>query len=604
MRFSVVSSRGLPGRISLFGWSMQSELGKILALIGRHKGRYALGALCLGLTDICQLYSFRLVGQAIDALQLRHIGLAGLRHYVLGLLALACFAAIFRFGWRQCVFGGARLIERHLRERLFEHLQTLSTRFFLNAKIGELMAHATNDITAMRAVAGEGVMAGFDAPLMGIMAVGMMLGTVSWSLTLVACLPLLPLPYFTYRLGRLVRDRYIEVQASFATLSDRVQESVAGIRVIKGFARETEQFARFAIANNAYQDGTRRMLIYDSAIEPLINLVSGLSFALALAYGGYLALQGHITIGEYVSFNGFLAMLAWPMLGIGWAVNVMQRASASLSRLEVLFKQGPEVFDAAGALPLNAPVGHLQFKSLSFRYAPELPEALSNIELELLPGRTLGIVGGLGAGKSTLANLVLRLFNPPDGTVFFDGRDINALRLDDLRRAVAYVPQDAFLFSRSILENIAFDPQAHTLDEILEAAAIAKLDSAIEAFPYGYETLLGERGVTLSGGQRQRLAIARALVKDARLVILDDCLSAVDTLTESRILEGLKAYGEGRTLMIISHRLSALQHADEIVVLAQGLVVERGTHGVLLALNGEYARLYRLQQLEVAIERM
>lgn len=583
---------------------MSPNLKALFQLLGQHKWRYALGGLFLIGSDVGQLAIPYLVGRLIDGLVDQELTGQHLTGFALAVVGLALFTAIVRYGWRMCVFGAARTIERDLRQRLYGHLQSLPMGYHLKHKIGDLMAHATNDVQAVRGAAGEGFMAGFDALAMATLASAMMLGTVDWRLGVVSLLPMLILPGASYMIGNALHRRYKRVQEAFSTLSERVQENIAGIRVVKGFVREAQQEARFAEANQAYRQDYARMVRFERAFDPVINLLSGLSFAIGLGYGGHMVLAGTITLGQYVAFNSFLGFLIWPMLGIGWTMNILQRATASLARLQTIFETAPEVGDAPDARALAAPRGHLRLEKLTFRYAPELPAAVSDLTLDLPPGKTVGIMGGTGAGKSTVANLLIRLFNPPRGQVFLDGLDVNDVRLQDLRRAIAYVPQDSFLFSRTIGENIAFDPAPHSEDELLDAARLAQIDPDVRDFAHGYETMLGERGITLSGGQRQRISIARALIKDARVLVLDDCLSAVDTVTESKILEGLRPYMADRTTVVISHRVASLMHADEILVLAEGAVQERGTHAELLAAGGEYAALYRKQQLEAAIERM
>ena len=581
---------------------MGQELRDLLRLLGRYKGRYALGALFLVFADGGQLVIGRLIGQAIDALNVPGASQADVSRYALGILACALVVVVARFGWRHMIFGSSRRLERDLRQRLLEHLQGLSARFYLDRKVGDLMAYATNDIPAIQLASAGGVMAGLDAIIQAVGASLFMVFTVDARLSVITLVPLLFLAPATSFVGRRLHARYAEVQAAFAGLSDRVQETIAGIRVVKGFAREPHLAAQFEAANQGYRRHYDRMLRYDAAFDPMIELLAGIAFTLGLAFGGYLAIQGDITLGQYVSFNTYLAMLVWPMLAMGLVTNHIQRATASLKRLNTLFAIEPEVRDAPSAVALPEPRGHLSIQGLTFRYRPDLPPALLDLDLDLPPGHTVGILGRTGSGKSTLAHLLTRVFDPPPGTVRLDGHDVLDVRLADLRRAIAVVPQDTFLFSRTIAENIAFNPAPHTPAEVEAAARMADVDRDIRAFPEGYETLLGERGITLSGGQRQRVSLARALVRDAPVLVLDDCLSAVDTATERRVLEALAPYTARRTTLIIAHRVSALQHADEILVLDHGRVLERGDHAALMALDGEYAALYRRQQLEERLE--
>jgi ATP-binding cassette subfamily B protein len=579
---------------------MGHDLKALLGLLGRHKGRYALGALCLCVSDGGQLAIGWLIGRAIDAVTSPGTTSADLARYGLGILLLAGVVVLARFGWRQMIFGASRMLERDLRQRLLEHLHGLSAGFYHQRKVGDLMAYATNDVPAVQLAAAGGMMAALDAVIQATGAAAMMALTVDARLAALTLLPLLVLMPATAFLGRQLHARYGDVQGAFGGLSDRVAETIAGIRVVKGFAREGHLADRFRADNQGYQAHYNRMLRYDAAFDPAIELLAGLAFTLGLAYGGWLVLSGGISLGQYVSFNTYLAMLVWPMLALGLVTNHVQRATASLARLERLFAERPQVADAPGALRLARAAGRLSLAGLTFAYGADRPPALSDVHLELPAGRTVGIVGRTGSGKSTLANLLVRVHDPPRGQVFLDGIDVRDLALADLRRAVAMVGQDAFLFSRSLAQNIAFDPSPRDRSAIVAAAVAADVDRDIRSFPQGYDTLCGERGVTLSGGQRQRLTLARALAKDAPVLVLDDCLSAVDTGTEGRILAALGDYTRGRTTVIIAHRVSAVRHADEILVLDHGRVVERGTHEALVALGGAYAALVRRQAADEA----
>lgn len=578
----------------------------LLSWLGQHKGRYLVATVALAFSDGGQFLTAYLVGRAIDALEAGQATQADLRTFALAIVGTALVIMLARYVWRLMLFGSARRIERDLRQRLHDHLQTLHADFFLKHKVGELMAHATNDISAVQLAAAQGMMAAIDAVLVFVGAAAMMVLTVDARLTLVALAPLLLLTPATYWLGKRLHTRYGLVQAAFGSISDRVQEDLAGVRVVKGYAREAGQRTRFEEANEHYRAVFSRMLRYDTAFDPLIAFLAGLGFTLGLAYGGALVIRGDISLGQYVAFNTYLAMMVWPMLALGWTMNLFQRGLASIARLQQLFETEPGIRDAPGALPLAAPRGHLRVAGLSFRYRPELPPALVDLDLDLAPGRTLGILGRTGSGKSTLVALLLRQFDPPPGTVFLDGVDVTRMRLADLRRAFAVVPQDAFLFSRSIAENIAFDPrpQPYTPDEIERVARLAVVDGDIRGFTAGYDTLLGERGITLSGGQRQRVSMARALIREAPILVLDDALSAVDTATEARILAALAPVMAERTTIIVGHRVSAMRHADEILVLEEGRVVERGGHAALLEASGAYADLHRKQRLALEIEEL
>lgn len=463
------------------------------------------------------------------------------------------------------------------------------------------MAHATNDLQAVRALVGEGVMSGYDAAILVVMAIGVSAITIDWRLTLASLLPLPLLAVFEWRLGRTIHLRYKDVQAAFGTLSERVQETVSGIRVIKAFVQEPATQNRFEQDNEAYYERVMRMTRLNSLNDPVITLLSGLSAVIALGYGGRLVLDGHLSVGQFTAFLAYLATLAWPMLAIGWAANLAQRGTASMARIQAVLDEVPTVRDGTSARELQTPMGRIEIRDLSYRYGPDLPLVLDRLSLTVEPGRTLGIIGRTGSGKSTLANLLVRLYDPPRGTMFLDGQDLNDLTLASVRGAIAYVPQDAFLFSDTLEANLSFDPAPHTAEEVRAIARVVNLDDEIARMPRGYETMLGERGITLSGGQRQRVGIGRALMKQAPILVLDDCLSAVDTVTEARILAELRPLMAERTTIVVSHRVSTVQHADEILLLDAGRVVERGTHAELLDLGGSYRALHDRQRLEAAI---
>lgn len=580
---------------------MRRELRTLLALFASRWPRYSLGIGALVITDLGNLTIPWFVGRFIDEARAGQAGFAmGLR-YAGTILAVAIGVAIFRYVWRIFIFGTARQLDYSYRKNLFAHLLTLDAGFYQRRRVGDLMAHATNDLAAVRMALGEGVMAGFDSLITGGLALIAMAGIIDARLTLAALLPLPLLAIFEVWYGAHLHARYKDVQAGVSGLSEQVQEQVTGIRVIKAFAREGAARARFAATSQDYRDRVLRMVRLSGLNEPVIAGLSGLSMLISLGYGGYLVLSGELSLGRFVAFNSYLGMLVWPMLALGWVANLLHRGTASLGRLQELLDEVPVVRDAPDAVAPAGIRGELEIRDLSFRHAPELAPVIQDLSCHVAPGQTLGILGRMGSGKTTLANLLMRVHEPPPGTIWLDGHDVRQLSLASLRGAIGYVPQDGFLFSDTVRANLAFAP-GHVEDErLLEIAELVQLRAEIEALPSGFDTMLGERGITLSGGQRQRLGLGRALLKDPPVLILDDCLSAVDTLTEARILARLRPWLRQRTTVLVAHRVSALQHADWILVLDGGCIVEQGTHAELVAGGGLYRRIHDRQALEAAI---
>ena len=461
------------------------------------------------------------------------------------------------------------------------------------------MAHATNDISAVRMALGPGVVMITDAVFITIAAFFMMIKTANVKLTILALLPLPFLAIMVGKFGKLIHSRFKDVQDSFSNLTDKVQENFAGIRVVKSFVQEEKEIEKFTESNTHNFKMNIRLVKAWGMFFPLIQFISSLSFLVVIWYGGTLVISGSISLGDFIAFNSYLSLMVWPMIAIGQVINVLQRGTASMERLNEIFNEKPEIYDSKDTVNLSHIKGKVEFKDLSFKYPGTENYAIQNINVNIGQGRTLAIIGRTGSGKTTLVNLLLRLFNTLEGKILVDGIDINKIPLKTLRENIGYVSQDSFLFSNTVKENIAFAFEGTIPDEeIYNAAKAAELYNNIMEFPDRFDTMLGERGVTLSGGQKQRTAIARAIIKNPSILILDDSLSAVDTQTEEKILNNLKDIMKNCTTILIAHRISTIKNADEIIVLDGGNIVERGTHEELLEIKGMYNDIYEKQLLE------
>lgn len=556
-----------------------------------------LGILSLLLVDLFQLFIPLVTRRAFDALSFGRATSTLLLKLGAMIILLAIGVIITRFFWRYLIIGISRRMERRLRRAFYSHLLTLSPGWFADHKVGDLMALATNDLEAVRMMMGIGTVAFVDTLFLMATSLAMMI-YINPSLTSYVILPLPILSIVVGFVGRILHRRFKLVQESFATMTDRVREIISGIRVIKSYAREDAETKRFSGISLDYVKKNLRMVIIQGMFEPLIGLVIGLSFALVLFLGGKRVILTSMSMGDFVAFNSYLGLLIWPMIAVGWIINLYQRGRASLDRIIEVFEQQPEICDQPDAIELGKVHGKIEFRKLTFRYKPELQPALSDVSFTVLAGELVGITGRTGCGKTTLISLIMRLFNPPQNTLFIDGHDIRNIKLSSLRSTIGLVPQDSFLFSATLMENIKFGCPDATDEAAIDAAKIAQFHKDVENFPEGYETLIGERGVMLSGGQKQRLSIARAILLDPPILILDDALSAVDTETEEAIIAGLKEVRKGKTTLVVSHRISALQEADKIIVLEDGKIAEIGAPENLLAGAGYYAELFKMQQIQ------
>lgn len=574
-----------------------------LRLIGGYaKSRwlhYAAGILSLAAVDLMNVYIPQFTGQITDGLKAGTIGMDGVWRLIGLIILMGAAMAAGRFGWRYFIFGAALDVRRRLQEDLFAHLEKLSMRYYNEHKTGDLMAHFTNDMRSVQMLMGPTVVTAFDATVMLVMVLGKMMFYVDMRLTLVAVIPLLLIMYGDYYYGKVMHRKFFAKQRAFSDLTDQVQEAVSGIRVIKAFVQERQELAAFARVNRLNQDRNMAVARTQALFMPLLDLVIGVSGLLTLLYGGYLTIAGEITLGQFEAFNLYIAMLVWPMLAAGECITFISQGMASLKRIRTILDEKPEIVDGAEVKDVAALRGEIELDGLTFAYPDqEDVTVLDSIRVHVDQGSTLAVLGRTGSGKSTLANLLLRLYDAKSDMIRIDGRPICEIPLSVLRRDVAYVPQESFLFSDTLERNIAFGAERKSREEIQRAAQDACIHSNIMDFPEGYDTMVGERGVTLSGGQKQRSAIARALLKDAPILILDDALSAVDTDTEEQILHNLRVNRAGRTTIIIAHRISTIQNADRILVLDEGRAAEYGSHEELMALGGIYRSIHDKQQLE------
>ncbi|RJP56613.1 MAG: ABC transporter ATP-binding protein [Ignavibacteriales bacterium] len=569
----------------------------------RYKKKLALGVLFILISNIAQVFIPIFLREGIDGIQ-QEVQYDKLFEYGLLIFVAAIIAGVFRFLIRQTIIVVSREIEYDLRQDFWAHIQKLSHRYFQNNSTGNIMAHATNDISAVRMYVGPAVMYSIDTVSKFIIIIAIMI-TISPLLTFYTLIPLPFLSYFVYQLSKKIHKKFTLIQESFSDLTTRAQENFAGIRVIKSYVREDGEIKNFTEQSEDYLNKTMDKVKIQALFQPILYTIAGLSVIIVVWAGGGMVIENLLTLGDISAFVIFLGMLIWPMIAFGWILNIIQQASASMKRLIKILHEELEIQDSkATRTIINSIKGRIEFKNVSFRYKNDLPDILDNISFSIEPGETIAIIGKTGSGKTTLLNLIPRLFDATNGDVLIDGYKIKEIPLKILRQNVGLVPQETFLFSDTLKNNILYGTKNGNDELVNHVAKISQLDKDVEGFPKGYETMLGERGITLSGGQKQRSCLARALAIDPKILILDDSFSSVDTNTEEEILKQLKEYMKDRTSIIVSHRISTVKDADKILVLHNGRIQEQGNHDELVSLGGIYADLHFKQLLEEELKEL
>jgi ATP-binding cassette subfamily B multidrug efflux pump len=558
-----------------------------------------LGVACLIIVDMLQLFIPRVIKRAVDDLTDFHADAHGLMAYALTIFSIGIAIGIFRYFWRRYLLGTSRRVEEGLRNNLFLHLQTLSAAYFDKTQTGDLMARATNDIQQIRMATGMGLVALNDAIVLGAAAIGFM-AYIHPRLTLFVLIPMPLIVFGTRFFSKQMHRHYKRVQAAFADLTEGVRERFAGIRIIKAYGSEAMEKENIDQLSRNYVKSNLHLVRITGTFFPMMILFSNLSLAIVICLGGRQTIMQEITPGDFVAFISYLGLLTWPMMALGWVTNLIQRGRASLDRIHTILTTMPEITDFTHARHVHRINGAICFDDVTFAYGKHDPPVLTGIRFELAPGKTFGIIGPPGSGKTSLLNLIPRFYDVSKGRILMDGKDIRSLPLKDLRSRIAYVPQEPFMFAGTLLENITLMDTSHERKDIEKAAAMAAVYDTIMSFPKKFETLVGEKGVILSGGQKQRIALARALLSQRTILLLDDPISQVDTDTGHTIIETLRTMAANKTIIIVSHRISAIQLADTIMSLNKGLVVEQGSHAALMATNRYYARTFQLQEIGYA----
>ena len=612
--------------------------------VKKYRRQYICGILILFAVDMLSVYIPQFTGEVTDGLTTSGFTSSDVGRLILLIFLCGLGMAVGRFGWRWFLFVTARKIEREMRDEMFEHLTGMTQDFYNKNKTGDLMAHFTNDIASLRVAIGPAVISSFDAIVMTVLVLTKMILYINLKITVIACIPMLVILAGALYYCNVAEKYYTDKNNAFSDLSDRVQESFSGVRVIKAFVQEKHEMEEFDKVNSKNRKMAMCVVKLNMVFGPGIELIIGICRAITIIYGGWQMIEGQLSLAQFIAFNQYIGMLVWPMIAVGDSINAFSQGRAAYGRIRKIMDEKPEIEDTGKDNDITSLEGEIDIRNVSFSYVPEYGNVLDDISVHIDKGSTLAIIGKTGCGKTTIANLLVRLYETTNGTISFDGHDIKEIPMDTLRTEIAYVPQDNFLFSDMVQSNIAFgvrkwmeipeekfslakfrgketiiaeimdenlkkraeqvDKAYGDLEQVEEAAKTACVHDNIIEFPNKYATIVGERGVTMSGGQKQRTSIARAIMKKAPILILDDALSAVDTDTEEKILENLKTDRKGKTTIIIAHRITTIQNADKIMVIDDGKVAELGSHDELMKLGGIYARLYEKQQLEKMLDEM
>lgn len=569
----------------------------------KYKAKLIWGFIFILISNSMTVYLPLLLKDSINELQ-RNTTSSVLLKYSALIVATSLIAGIFRYLIRQTIIVVSREIEFDLRGDFWTHIQNLSLRYFQNNSTGNIMSHATNDINAVRSFIGPAVMYSIDTSIRLSIVVAIML-SMNFSLTIYALLPLPILSYGVFKVSKLIHERYTKIQETFSSLTTRAQENFSGIRVIKSYVREVNEIKRWEELSKDFLNKNMNLVRIQSIIMPILILITGISIIVVIWVGGTKVINGEMNLGEIAAFVAYLSILIWPVIAFGWVINIIQQAEASMKRLNKIFNEPYEINDSDRTdFSVQGLKGEIEFKGVAFRYSENLPDVLANINLKIPVGSTLAVIGHTGSGKTSLINLIPRLYDTTSGEIKIDGKNIKEIPLDVLRTNISIVQQESFLFSDTVYGNISYGLREIDNNRVKEVSEIANFSKDVESFPNGYDTIVGERGITFSGGQKQRASLARALATDPKILILDDSFSAVDTHTEEEILKNLRAFMHNRTSIIISHRISTVKDADMIIVLDNGIIAEKGSHEELVALNGIYADLHYKQLLEKELEEL